>query len=107
MNRTSIAAICCLAGGWMLLGGKLPEPAPTPATDVLSQCYEADRVTKVALIREMATKEFANSQSQADWWNKKIDVARQTDFQPFIDATAEAIMSGTLTELAESLELKQ
>ena len=109
MNRQSIAAICCLAGGWLLLGGKLPTPEPDKpvAEDVLSKCYEADRKTKVFLIREMASKEFPNDQRQAEWWNEQIDEARQRDFQPFVDAVSEAIVAETLPALADSLEVAE
>lgn len=92
----------------MLLGGNVPgtDPKPTPAVDVLSQCYEADRATKVGLIREMATKEFPNPQAQVDWWNESVETARKSDFQPFIDAVSEAIVAEKLPELADQLEQK-
>lgn len=105
MSRSTTAAICCVLGGCLLLFGNTAGPIDS-ATDVLSQCYKADRASKARLLREWATIEGSDDQ-RGDWWNEQQDEATQEDFGPWLDLLAEAAGTGTETELADKLEAGQ
>ncbi|MEO1999924.1 MAG: hypothetical protein ABGZ17_32170 [Planctomycetaceae bacterium] len=105
MKPNTIAAIIALIGGLIQFTDWIPLPTPKPLViaDVLGDCHVADRASKIRLITEMAGRDFDSDSEQASWWNSETDAARQSDYRPFIDAVAEAIEAGTLTELAEGL----
>ena len=106
MKQSTVAAICCLLGGWLLLsGGDGVIPGPT-TDDILGECYEADRASTVAILRDMAGREFASNDAAGDFWNEQATAKRIEDFTPKTDAVAEAIFGGTLSELADSWEAK-
>jgi hypothetical protein len=101
MNRT--AMIAGIVGGLLLIWGGGDGSSPI-AGDVLDECYQADRASKVRIIQEMAATDFPSDDQQADWWNDQIEKARAKDFEPFISQLAEAIEGGTLVEFAEAIE---
>jgi hypothetical protein len=106
MSKNTVAAVIALIGGILQFTDGIPNPfPPTPViADVLGECHVADRASKIRLITEMADRTFESDAKQAQWWNAETDSARQADYQPFIDAVAEAIEAGTLKELAEGLK---
>lgn len=106
MNSNTIAAIIALIGGILQFTDGIPNPFPPKPpviADVLGDCHVADRESKYRIIIEMVSKTFGSDSEQAAWWNAEIDKARRGDFQPFVDAVAEAIEADKLTELAEGL----
>ncbi len=105
MKPSQIAAICCLLGGWLLIGDKTPGTEPD-ASDVLGKCYVADRASKIELLREWATIEGSDDQ-RAEWWNERQDAARQKVFSPWLDLLAEAADERKESELADQLEAAQ
>lgn len=107
LAAAAVAVWLLLSGGGVQPPGPEPGPGPEPVViDPLSECHQRDRASKVRILREMASREFANDPEQAKWHNEQIDAARKDDFRPYVDAVAEAIVSGTLEALADKLEGK-
>ena len=112
MSKLPLALIFSgLLGGLLLLnGGKGVSPGPT-RNDVLQQCYEADRVSQAAILREYATKGFANDTegrlAATEWFNNNRFRNRAADFKPYTTAVVEHFAAGTLAKLADELEGKR
>ena len=114
-NYLPLIIIAALVIWWSNSGGDPvepvnPDPPPVVELDPLAQSHLNDRSSKIRILRDMAAKmnagEFQSDQQQADWWNDKIDQARRSDFRPFTDATAEAIVDDRVGALADTLEGK-
>lgn len=77
--------------------------------DVLSQAYDADRVTQVAVLRELAEKAFDGGtddgrKAAGEWFNAQRFRNRPDDFGPYTDEVSEAIAANSEAELAAKLE---
>ena len=77
--------------------------------DVLSQSYDRDRVTQVAVLRELAEQPFDGAtddgrQHAGTFYNAQRFRNRAMDFADFTDKVAEAIAANSETELAAKLE---
>jgi hypothetical protein len=99
------------AGGVWSAGGIEIGPGPGPSrNDVLQQCYEADRISQAAILREYAAKGFANDTAgrlaATEWFNNNRFRNRATDFRPYTTAVVDHFAAGTLTKFAEELEGK-
>lgn len=86
-----------------------PEPEPI-ATDPLQQAYDADRVSQVAVLRELAQQPFDGSTDDGrlkagEWFNKQRFRNRPDDYGAYTDAVAEAIAGNSENELADRLEV--
>ena len=104
------------SAGWCLVGGTLlllpsipPKPSPTPIGDVLGVSYAADRITQVAVLRELAAQPFDGAtddgrKQAGDWFNAQRFRNRPVDFVSYTDAVAEAIAANTEADLAARLE---
>lgn len=80
--------------------------------DVLSDAYRADRISQVAILRELAQQPFDGSTSEGleagvKWFNANRFRDRPTIFEPYSDAVAEAIQQNAEDELASQLEPKK
>jgi len=100
-----------LGGIWAAGGIDVgPGPGPSP-NDVLQQCYNADRVSQAAILREYAAKGFANDDAgrlaATEWFNNNRFRNRAVDFRPYTTAVVDNFATGTLTKLADELEGKQ
>ena len=73
------------------------------ATDCLTQSYTADRAARVEMLRTMAGTEFYSDAKQAEWHVKQSRDILAESFRPYLDAVAEAIVSGQLDQLAETI----
>lgn len=102
-------AIVAILGGLLLLfpsGGGI-DPAP-PVADVLAQCQAADRASKIALVQELASKQWPTErleriEAMTDWWLEQYTERRAADYEPFTDAVSVAIDADTVAELAAEL----
>jgi hypothetical protein len=99
-----------VVAGVFFAGGVKINPEPKPS-DVLSQAYDADRVTQIAVLKELAEQPFDGStdeglKSGTDWFNAQRFRNRANDFGGFTDAVAEAISKNAEAELAAKLEQK-
>lgn len=105
-------AIVAILGGLMLLfpsgGGINPTP---PVADILAQCQATDRASKIALVQELASKQWPSDrieriEAMTDWWLEQYTERRAADYEPFTDAVAVAIDQDTVAELAVQLRGK-
>jgi hypothetical protein len=97
-------------------GGDGPTPVPPGpepvVTDPLQQAYDADRVSQVAVLRELAQQPFDGATDDGrikagEWFNKQRFRNRPDDYGAYTDAVAEAIAGNAENELADRLEAAQ
>ena len=99
-------------GGIWAAGGIPIGPSPGPGTsDCLSQSHAADRVSQVAVLRELAAQPFDGTtddgrKQAGEWFNAQRFHNRANDFGAYTDAVSEAIAGNTEAELAKKLEGK-
>lgn len=93
-----------------------PTPAPVPpepvAIDPLQQAYDADRLTQIAVLKELAQQPFdgttAEGRRQAgEWFTAQRFRNRPSDYGAYTDAVAEAIATNAEAELAGKLEVSK
>lgn len=113
---TGLKAIALLVlgslGGIWAAGGIDVSPSPGPATsDCLSQSHAADRVSQVAVLRELAAQPFDGTtddgrKQAGEWFNAQRFHNRANDFGAYTDAVSEAIAANSEEKLAAELEAK-
>jgi hypothetical protein len=115
MNWLKASPILLLIGAVILIaphiGGNLPGPAPH-IDDVLSKAYAADRVSQIAVLRELALQPFDGGTDEGrrlagEWFTANRFKNRPADYTPFTDAVAEAIAGNSEDKLADRLEGKR
>ena len=101
-----------LIGGLLLMfsGGGAPGPGPV-ANDCLSQSHAADRVSQIAVLRELAAQPFDGATDDGrlkagEWFNAQRFRNRANDFGAYTDEVSEAIAANAEAELAKKLEGK-
>ena len=110
MSLLKWSPVLFLVGGTLLLLPSItPKPSPTPIGDVLGVSQAADRITQVAVLRELAQQPFDGAtddgrKAAGDWFNAQRFRNRPVDFTPYTDAVAEAIAANTEADLAARLE---
>ena len=112
MSQLEAIALLVLGslGGIWAAGGIDVSPSPGPATsDCLSQAHAADRVSQVAVLRELAAQAFDGAtddgrKKAGEWFNAQRFHNRANDFGAYTDAVSEAIAGNTEAELAKKLE---
>ena len=88
----------------------LPSPQPT-VNDCLTVAYAADRVSQIAVLRELAEQPFDGTSDDGrreagEWFNAQRFRNRANDFGGYTDRVAEAIAKNAEDKLAEQLEAK-
>ena len=88
--------------------GVTPGPAPH-ADDVLAKAYAADRVSQIAVLRELAQQPFDGATDEGrrlagEWFNAHRFTGRASDFGGYTDAVADSIAANSENELAAKLE---
>ena len=109
----AVALIVCgmVAGIWVSGGiAVLPSPRPT-VNDCLTVAYAADRVSQIAVLRELAEQPFDGTSDDGrreagEWFNAQRFRNRANDFGGYTDRVAEAIAANSVDKLAEQLEEK-
>lgn len=107
-----LAMLIGIGCGIWIAGGIDVGPSPGPdRSDSLSQAHEADRITQIAVLRELATQPFDGAtddgrRKAAEWFNSQRFRNRADDFGAYTDAVSEAIAGNTEAELAKKLEGK-
>ena len=96
------------AGGVWSAGGIEIGPG---RSDVLSQSYDRDRVTQIAVLTELAAQSFDGAtddgrKQAGEWFNAARFRNRAVDFGDYTDAVAEAIAANSEAELAKKLGAK-
>ena len=90
------------AGGWDISPGH---------SDVLSKSYDADRLTQIAVLTELAAQPFDGAtddgrRQAGEFFNSQRFRGRAVDFGDYTDAVAEAIAANSEAELAKKLGAK-
>jgi len=103
-----VAAVVGVVVGVFVAGGVKINPEPKPS-DVLSQAYDADRVTQIAVLKELAEQPFDGATDEGrlkagEWFNKQRFRTIDSDFGGYTDAVAEAIGKNAEAEFAAELE---
>ena len=112
MSLLKWSPILLLVGGTLLLLPSIPPgPSPTPIGDALGAAYAADRVSQVAVLRELAQQPFDGAtddgrKQAGEWFNANRFRNRPVDFVGYTDAVAEAIASNKVKEFADRLDVK-
>lgn len=75
-----------------------------PISKVLVAAYEADRKSKIAILKGITASEFASDEAKLKWINDESEKRRGEDFKAFSDRMAEAIFEGKTEEMAKQLE---
>jgi hypothetical protein len=105
-----VATLLIGAGIGVYAAGGIPIGPGPNRDDVLQQCYEADRISQAAILREYAAKGFANDTAgrlaATEWFNNNRFRNRATDFRPYTTAVVDNFAAGTLTKFADELEGK-
>lgn len=88
-----------------------PSPGPSPQNDTLAASYAADRVTQIAVLRELATQPFDGAtddgrRQAGEWFNAQRFRNRASDFGSYTDRVADAIAANSEDVLASELEVK-
>ena len=107
--KAAALIVCGMVAGIWSAGGI--EVGPGPIGDVLQQSYLADRVTQVAVLRDLATQTFDGTtddgrKQAGEWFNAQRFRNRADDFGGYTDRVAEAIAANSEEKLAEQLEAK-
>jgi hypothetical protein len=115
MTWLKASPILLLIGAVILIaphiGGLPPGPAPH-IDDVLAKAYQADRVTQIAVLRELALQPFDGTTDDGRrlaglWFNEQRFRNRASDYGQYTDAVAESIASNAEDKLADKLEQKK
>ena len=114
MNWLKASPILLLIGAVILIAphfdGITPGPAPH-IDDVLAKAYQADRVTQIAVLRELALQPFDGTTDEGrrlagEFYNKHRFKNRGSDFEVFTNALADAINENKVKEFADKLDAK-
>lgn len=97
-----LCAVCAGSGG--MIGYGIAPHVDGHQDDFLDDCYAADRASKVTIIRAAAKQSFRTPSDARQWFIDQSRPAIERDFKPLSDAVGEAIVNGTLEELAGRLE---
>ena len=105
-----VAAVVGVVVGVFVAGGVKINPEPKPS-DVLSQAYDADRVTQIAVLKELAEQPFDGATDEGrlkagEWFNKQRFRTIDSDFGGYTDAVAEAIGKNAEAQFAAELEAR-
>ena len=98
-----------LIGGMLLLVGG--ESAGPTVKDCLTVAHAADRVSQIAVLRELASQPFDGTtddgrRKAGEWFNAQRFRNRANDFGTYTDEVSEAIASNSEADLAKKLEGK-
>jgi hypothetical protein len=78
---------------------------------VLSQAHAADRVSQIAVLRELAAQPFDGAtddgrKKAGEWFNANRFRNRPDDYGAYTDKVSEAIAANSEAKLADELEAK-
>ena len=110
-KAAALVAVGLGCGIWASGGiAVLPSPRPT-VNDCLTVAYAADRVSQIAVLRELAEQPFDGTSDDGrreagEWFNAQRFRNRANDFGGYTDRVAEAIAANSEDKLANELEAK-
>ena len=114
-NWLKASPILLLIGAVILIAPHFDGIAPGPAPhvdDVLSKAYAADRVSQIAVLRELSQQPFDGGTDEGrrlagEWFSANRFKNRAADFVGYTDQVAEAISANAEGQLADQLEGKR
>lgn len=75
-----------------------------PISKVLAKAYDADRRSKIAILKALAKEQFVDDVAKDNWIAEESERLRRKDFKDFTDRMGDAIFDGTTEEMAKALE---
>lgn len=112
MGQTiAIAAVVSILG-WAYLNqpkvddGRIEDKPPVvePISVVLARAYDADRKSKIAILKGVAENEFPTDKAKLEWINSESQKRLEIDFKEFTDRFGIAVKDNTTAEMAKALE---
>lgn len=86
-------------------GGDKEKPiVMEPISVVLANAYDADRKSKIAILKGVAENEFPTDQAKLEWINSESQKRLEVDFKEFTDRFGIAVKENTTAEMAKALE---
>lgn len=106
----AISAVVCILG-WSYLNqpkaddGTGEKPiVMEPISVVLARAYDADRKSKIAILKGVAENKFPTDKAKLDWINSESQKRLEVDFKEFTDRFGIAVKENTTAEMAKALE---
>jgi hypothetical protein len=97
-----LASVLMLIGGGLLL---IPSPGgdkDVAVVTLLQQAHEADRVSKVQILRQLSAMTGSTVEERSKAWEQSDKAEFGKNFSAVGDAVSDAIMNGTEGKLAEA-----
>jgi len=109
--KAAALIVCGAVAGVYAAGGIEVGPGPVVRDDVLQQSYAADRISQIAVLRDLAKQPFDGTtddgrKQAGEWFNAQRFRNRADDYSGYTDRVAEAIAANSEDKLAEQLEAK-
>lgn len=83
---------------------KPPKPATVNVSKILDGCYKADRASRLDVLRQLAKSADKTDEQKLQLFNSESEKKRQSDFRSYVEIVAEALVNGTVEDLAKRLE---
>lgn len=84
---------------------KPPKPATVNVSKILDGCYKSDRASRLDVLRQLAKSADKTDEQKLQLFNSETEKKRQSDFKPYVELVAEALVNGTVEDLAKRLEV--
>ena len=107
-NTIAIAAVVSILG-WAYLNQPKSDDVDRPIvvesiSKVLAKAYDADRKSKIAILKGVAENEFPTDKAKLEWINSESQKRLEIDFKEFTDRFGIAVKDNTTAEMAKALE---
>lgn len=110
-NTIAIAAVVSILG-WAYLSqpksddGKIEDKpiVVEPISVVLARAYDADRKSKIAILKGITANSFKTDREKLEWINSESQKQLEEDFLEFTKRFGEAVKNNTTEEMAKALE---
>lgn len=110
-NTIAIAAVVSILG-WAYLSQPKSDDGKDddkpivvePISVVLARAYDADRKSKIAILKGVAENEFPTDKAKLEWINSESQKRLEIDFKEFTDRFGIAVKNNTTEEMAKALE---
>lgn len=112
MGQTiALAAVVCILGlGYLnqpkVDDGKIDDKpiVVEPISSVLARAYDADRKSKIAILKGITANSFPTDKAKLEWINSESQKRLEVDFKEFTDRFGIAVKNNTTADMAKALE---
>lgn len=80
------------------------KPTTVNVSKTLDACYKADRASKLDILKQVAKASDKTDEQKLQLFNSESEKRRQADFRPYVEIVADALVNGTVDDLAKRLE---